>query len=363
VKGFLPMVQHLGDRLRDIFFSAGRASRIRTTNERAARRNDVIHSLVGRFTLAVIAVAATAASAFAQYPNKPIRIISPAPPGGSTDIVARMVQPGLQDSLKQPVIVEARGGAGGYIGSDAVAKAAPDGYTLLLGGAFTTITATLQKNPSYNPRKDLVPVAIVASVPNMLVGGPHLKAGSVAELIAHAKANPGKLNIGSNGVGTTLHLSGELFKLRTGIDVVHVAYKGWADCVTGLLGGQVDMMFDNLSTALPNISAGRTRPLAVASHARHRSLPDVPTLAELGVKNAEVVSWFGIMVPAATPAAIIETLDRSLRSVAQNPEFQRLVERQGMDATFYDTTAAGIFWAAEIDKWENVIKAARILPQ
>ena len=314
-------------------------------------------------TLAMVLIAATATASFGQYPSKPIKIISPAPPGGSTDIVARLVQPGLQDGLKQPVIVESRGGAGGYIGSDYVAKAAPDGYTLLLGGAFSTITATLQKNPSYNPRKDLVPIAVVATVPNMLVAGPHTKLNSVAELLALAKASPGKLNIGSNGVGTTLHLSGELFKLRTGIDIVHVAYKGWADCVTGLLGGQIDMMFDNLSTALPNITAKKSRPLAVAALNRHRTLPDVPTLDELGIKNAEVISWFGIMVPAATPPAIIDTLGRSLAVSVQTPEFQRLVERQGMDATFYGPIEAAKFWADEIDKWEGVIKAARIVTQ
>lgn len=319
--------------------------------------------LILRCGLVVLITLIGVAPVLAQYPSKVVRIIGPAPPGGSTDIVARLVQPGLQEQLKQTVIVEARGGAGGYIGSDHVAKSAPDGYTLLIGGAFTTITASLRKSPAYNPRKDLIPIAIVASVPNMLVGGPNMKAGSVAELITLAKANPGKLNIGSNGVGTTLHLSGELFKLRTGIDMVHVAYKGWADCVTGLLSGQIDVMFDNLSTALPNVTAQKTKPLAVAALARHRSLPDVPTLDELGIKNAEVLSWFGVMVPAGTPQPIIETLGRALRASVADAEFKRQVERQGMDATFYDTAEAGRFWAAEIDKWESVIKAAGIALQ
>ncbi|OFZ99565.1 MAG: hypothetical protein A3H35_03095 [Betaproteobacteria bacterium RIFCSPLOWO2_02_FULL_62_17] len=314
--------------------------------------------------MAMLAIAALSASAaFAQYPTKPVRIISPAPPGGGTELAARLVQAAMGESLKQPVIIEARGGAGGYIGSDYVAKSPPDGYTLLLGGAFTTITATLQKNPAYNPRKDLVPIAIIVSVPNILVAGPNLKANSVAELIAYAKANPGKLNIGSNGVGTTLHLSGELFKLRTGTDMLHIAYKGWADCVTGLLGGQVDLMFDNLSTALPNVTARKTRALAVAAFARHRSLPDVPTLGELGIKNAEVISWFGIMAPAATPPAVIETLGRSLKYAADQPDFPRQVQKTGMDPTFQGPAEAGKFWAAEVDKWESVIKAAGIVGQ
>jgi tripartite-type tricarboxylate transporter receptor subunit TctC len=304
-----------------------------------------------------------AAPALAQYPVKPVRIISPAPPGGGTELAARLVQNGMAEYLKQPVIIEARGGAGGYIGSDYVAKSTPDGYTILLGGAFTTITATLQKNPAYNPRKDLVPLAVIASVPNILVVGLNLKVSSVADLVALAKANPGKLNVGSNGVGTSLHLSSELFKLRTGTDMVHIAYKGWADCVTGLLGGQVDLMFDNLSTALPNVNAKKTRALAVLGYARHRSLPDVPTLAELGVKNAEVISWFGMMAPAGTPPAIMDTLARSLRAAADHPDFPGNVAKTGMDPTFQGAADAQKFWLSEVDKWENVIRAAGIVAQ
>ncbi len=319
--------------------------------------------MVLRVALMAAAAFVFATSTFAQYPNKPVRIISPAPPGGSTEIVARLVQPGMQETLRQPVIVESRGGAGGYIGSDYVAKSAPDGYTLLLGGAFTTITATLQKNPSYNPRKDLIPIAIVASVPNMLVAGPRLKANSVPELLAEARANPGKLNIGSNGVGTTLHLSGELFKLRTGVNMVHVPYKGWAECVTGLLSGQIDLMFDNLSTALPNITAHKFRALAVAAPTRHRALPDVPTLDELGIKNAEVISWFGIMAPSGTAPRVIDTLGRALKNAADNTETQRLINKQGMDVSFYGPADAGKFWIGEVDKWESVIRAAGLNAQ
>jgi tripartite-type tricarboxylate transporter receptor subunit TctC len=304
-----------------------------------------------------------ASSSLAQYPAKPVRIISPAPPGGGTELAARLVQNGMQEYLKQPVIIESRGGAGGYIGSDLVAKSTPDGYTLLLGGAFTTITATLQKNPAYSPRRDLVPLAVIASVPNILVAGPNLKANSVAELVAMAKANPGKLNVGSNGVGTTLHLSSELFKLRTGTDMLHIAYKGWADCVTGLLGGQVDLMFDNLSTALPNVTAKKTRALAVLGFSRHRSLPDVPTFNELGIRNAEVISWFGIMAPAGTPQPILDAVDRSLRHAASSAEFPRAVEKVGMDPTFQPAPEAQKFWISEVDKWESVIKAAGIVGQ
>jgi len=318
--------------------------------------------MIGRRLAAALAVLAFGASTVAaqQYPNKIIKIVSPAPPGGSTDIMARLIAPGLQEDLKQTVIVEAKGGAGGYLGSEHVAKSAPDGYTLLLGGAFTAITASLQKNPSYLPRKDLVPVAIFTSVPNLLVAGPRLKANTVAELVAEAKANPGKFNIGSNGIGTTLHLSGELFKLQTGTKIEHIAYRGWADCIAGVTGGEVDMMFDNLSTAVPLIKAGKLRPLAVAATERHRALPDVPTLGELGIKNAEVTSWFGIMAPAGTPQAVIDKLGVTFKKIADNPEFQKLVAQQGMDVTFQGPADALKFWNGEVDKWEGVIKAAGI---
>lgn len=303
--------------------------------------------------------AAAASASIAQYATKPVRIISPAPPGGSTDIVSRLIQPGLQEALKQAVIVEARGGAGGYIGSDYVTKQPADGYTLLLGGAFTTITATLQKSPSYSPRRDLIPVAIVATVPNIMIVGPNIKVNNIAEFIAFAKANPGKLNVGSNGVGTTLHLSGELFKLRTGIDMVHIAYKGWADCVTGLLGGQIDLMFDNLSTAMPNVVAGKTRAFAVMSPARHRLLPSVPTFDELGIRNAEVISWFGIMVPAGTPQPIIDTLGRIIRTNAETADFQDKVAKLGMDAAAMGPVESQKFWIGEVDKWEAVVRASQ----
>ncbi|HWL03637.1 MAG TPA: tripartite tricarboxylate transporter substrate binding protein [Xanthobacteraceae bacterium] len=321
--------------------------------------------MIGRRLAAALAVLAFGASTVAaqQYPNKIIKIVSPAPPGGSTDIMARLIAPGLQEDLKQTVIVEAKGGAGGYLGSEHVAKSAPDGYTLLLGGAFTAITASLQKNPSYLPRKDLVPVAIFTSVPNLLVAGPRLKANTVAELVAEAKANPGKFNIGSNGIGTTLHLSGELFKLQTGTKIEHIAYRGWADCIAGVTGGEVDMMFDNLSTAVPLIKAGKLRPLAVAATERHRALPDVPTLGELGIKNAEVTSWFGIMAPAGTPQAVIDKLGVTFKKIADNPEFQKLVAQQGMDVTFQGPADALKFWNGEVDKWEGVIKAAGITAQ
>lgn len=320
--------------------------------------------LTVRAAAAAVLLAMAPGVALAQaYPSRMIKIVSPAPPGGSTDIVSRLVQPGLQEGLQQTVIVEARGGAGGYVGSEYVTKSPADGYTLLLGGAFTAITATLQKKPGYVPRRDLVPVAIFASVPNALVAGPRLKANSVAELVALAKEKPGTLNVGSNGVGTTLHLSSELFKLQAGINLVHIAYRGWADCVAGLTSGEIDLMFDNISSALPNANAGKTRLLAVAAKERYRAAPQVPTLAEAGVQNAEVVSWFGIMVRSDTPQPVIDTLSRVFKAMSEKPEFQRQIREQGMEATYYGPEEARKFWNAEIDKWEGVIKASGIVAQ
>ena len=299
----------------------------------------------------------------AQYPSKLIRIVSPAPPGGGTDIIARSVGPMLQTALRQTVIVENRGGAGGYLGAEFTAKAPPDGHTLVVSGAFVAVTALLHKSPAYDPRTDLVPVAVFASVPNMLVAGPRLQANSVAELIAEAKANPGKLNMGSNGVGTALHLTGELFQIRSGVRFVHVPYRGWADAVAALTTGEVDLMFDNVSTGLPNVRAGKTRALAVAAPERNRSLPQVPTLAETGVPNAEVISWFGLMVPRGTPKDVIAILDQTLKGIADDATFQGEISKQGLDVTYMGADAAAKFWDSEINKWASVIKAANIVAE
>lgn len=331
-----------------------------TANGTAGRRAATPLVAILVCAAATLSMTSFATAQNAAHPNRMIKIVSPAPPGGGTDIMARLIQPQIEKALGQTVIVEARGGAGGYIGSEYVARSPADGYTLLIGGAFTTITATLQKKPSYAPRTDLTPVAVVGSVPNVLVAGPRLKANSVAELVAAAKAAPGQLNVGSNGVGTSIHLSGELFKLQTGVVMQHIAYKGWADCVRGLLGGELDVMFDNVSTAIPNVLAGKSRALAVTSSTRHRSLPDVPTLEEAGVKGAEVMSWFGLMAPAATPRPIVEQIGAVLAKAAQDPEFQAQVHKQGLDVTFKGPAEAMAFWLGEIDKWEKVVKAANI---
>ena len=231
---------------------------------------------ISRRTFGGLALAALAAPrAFAQqFPSKFIKIVSPAPPGGGTDIIARGVQPHLQAMLGQPVIVENKGGAGGYLGIEYTSKSPPDGYTFSVSGAFAIITSLLHKMPAYDPHENLLPLAVMASVPNMLVAGPRLKQKSVAELIAYAKANPGKIDMGSNGVGTSLHLTGELFQVQTGAKFTHVPYRGWADCMAALTTGEVDIMFDNVSTSIPNIKAGKIRAFAIAGPKRHPTLPE-----------------------------------------------------------------------------------------
>jgi len=315
-----------------------------------------------RAVVAALALVAASGAALAQqYPSRNIiKIVSPAPPGGSTDLIARQVQPPLQELLKQTVIVEAHGGAGGYIGAQYVAKAPADGYTLLISGAFVGISALLHKTPAYDVRNDLVPVGTFASVPNMVVVGPRLKDDSIAELIADAKARPGKIDMASNGVGTTIHLAGELFQIRSGVKFTHVPYRGWADAVAALTGGETDIMFDNASTAVPSIKAGKTRALAIAGPRRYAPLPDVPTLAEAGVKDAEVVSWFGMMVPRGTPPDVIAALDKAFGEIAKTDAFKEGIEKQGYDVTYLDAKASQAFWNNEIDKWSAVVKAANI---
>src|SRR5690349_12578544 len=242
----------------------------------------------------------------ATYPTKPIRLIVPFPPAGTTDILARAVAQKLSETWGQQVVVDNHPGAGGNIGSDIVAKASPDGYTLLMGTVGThAINPSLYAKMPYDHVKDFAPVILVAGVPNVLVVNPALPVKSVQELIVYGKANPGKLNFASSGNGTSIHLSGELFKTMTGIQMTHVPYKGSSPALTDLIAGQVQLMFDNLPSSLQFIKAGKLRALAVTSLERSSALPDVPTLAESGLPGFEVSSWFGVLAPAGTPNDII----------------------------------------------------------
>jgi len=305
---------------------------------------------------AVLALLATGAWGQA-YPAKPIRLVVPFPAGGTTDILARAVGQKLTEAWGQPVVVDNRPGAGGNIGAELVAKAASDGYTLLMGTVGThAINASLYAKMPYDHIKDFAPVILVAGVPNVLVVNPAVPVNSVQELIAYAKANPGRLNFASSGSGTSIHLSGELFKVMAGVQMTHIPYKGSAPALQDLIGGQVQLMFDNLPSALPQIKGGKLRALAVTSAARAAALPDVPTVAEAGLPGFEASSWFGVLAPAGTPVAIIARLNAEIAKWLASPEAREKLASQGANAAGGSPEDFAKHIAAETAKWQKVVK-------
>lgn len=316
--------------------------------------------ILGLALAALFAIAGVAAQAQTQtFPTKPIKIVVPFPPGGTTDVLARVIGQEMTKSWGQQVIVDNRPGAGGNTGSDVVAKSPADGYTLLMGTVGTHgINVSLYKKMPYDAVKDFAPVTLVASVPNLLVVHPSVPAKSVKELISHAKANPGKLNFASAGNGTSIHLSGEMFKTMTGVQMQHVPYKGSAPAVTDLLGGQVNMMFDNMPSALPHVKGGKLRALAVTSAKRSPAAPDVPTMAEAGVPGYEATSWFGILAPAGTPKDIVTKLNKEIARILAMPEIKEKLSAQGAEPVGNTPEQFAAHIKAEIKKWEGVVKAS-----
>ena len=313
--------------------------------------------ILKRWALGLL-LAVVAGGAWAQaYPVKPIRLVVPFPPGGATDIHARAVAQKLTDAWGQSVIVDNRPGAGGNIGSELVAKAAPDGYTLEMGTVGThAINASLYSKMPYDHVRDFAPVILVAGVPNVLVVNPGLPVNSVQELIAYAKANPGKLNFASSGSGTSIHLAGELFKVMAGVQMTHVPYKGSSPALQDLLGGQVQLMFDNLPPSLPHIKAGKLRALGVTSATRAPALPDVPTIAESGLPGFEASSWFGVLAPAGTPPAIIAKLNAEIAKWLDTPEAKEKMLALGANAAGGTPEDFAKHIAAETAKWAKVVK-------
>ena len=309
--------------------------------------------------LAFSALAAAPMAGAQAYPAKPIRIVVPFPPGGATDILARAVAQKLTDAWGQAVVVDNRPGAGGNIGSEIVAKAAPDGYTLEMGTVGThAINASLYAKMPYDHVKDFAPVILVAGVPNVLVVNPTLPVNSVQELIAYAKANPGKLNFASSGNGTSIHLAGELFKVMAGVQMTHIPYKGSAPALQDLIGGQVQLMFDNLPPSLPHIKAGKLRALAVTSATRSSALPDTPTIAESGLPGFEASSWFGVLAPAGTPPAIIARLNAEIGAWLASAEAKEKMLALGANIGGGSPEDFARHIAAETAKWQKVVKAS-----
>ncbi len=312
------------------------------------------------FALAAVAAAGTlsmvpfAAYAQAAFPSKPITIIVPFSAGGTTDILARVVGQFMSTDLGQPVVIDNRAGAGGNIGGQAAARATADGYTIFMGTVGThAINQALYKKMPFDPIKDFAPLSRVAMVPNLLVANPSQPYKNVKELIAYAKANPGKVNFGSSGSGSSIHLSGELFKQMAGVDMQHVPYRGSAPAVSDLLGGQISIMFDNMPSAIAHVKGGKLRALAVTTAKRS---PAVPTIAESGVPGYEATSWFGLLAPAGTPAPVIAKLNASILKALANPEVKKKLAEQGAEAAGEKPEQFAAFIAAETAKWGKVVK-------
>ncbi|MCC7328349.1 MAG: tripartite tricarboxylate transporter substrate binding protein [Burkholderiales bacterium] len=314
-----------------------------------------------RFTLAAAGAALLPAVAGAQeaWPAKPIRVVVPFPPGGATDIIGRVVAAELGKAFGVSAVVENRAGAGGNIGSELVARSAPDGFTLLIGTVGTHgINTSLYSKLSFDPVKDFAPVTLVATVPNVLVVHPSVPANNVRELVALLKSRPGRLNYASSGNGTSIHLSGELFKSMTRTFMTHIPDRGSSPAVADLLAGQVDLMFDNLPSSLQYIKAGRLRALGVTSAKRAVALPDVPTIAEAGVPGYEASSWFGLVAPAGTPAAIVQKLQQSLSRSLAAPDVREKLQGQGADPVGNTPEAFAQYIQDEIAKWAKVVRAS-----
>ncbi|HEX4942817.1 MAG TPA: tripartite tricarboxylate transporter substrate binding protein [Usitatibacteraceae bacterium] len=313
-------------------------------------------------SLIAVTLLFAAGGAMAQYPNKSIKLIVPYPPGGATDVIGRVLAQRLSTALGQQVIIDNRGGAGGNIGAEAVAKSAPDGYTLLMGALTShSIMATLEKGTlRYDLARDLVPVAVVGSVPLVWVVYPPLPVNSLKELVAYAKANPGKLTYASSGAGAPQRMCAELFRLKIGADMIHVPYKGSGPAMGDLVGGQVVTMCETVPASLQLIKAGKLRALAVTTAQRISQLPDVPTAAEAGTPGIEVSSLFGVMAPAGTPAPIIARLNAELQKILATPEAQEQLLQQGAYAVQMSPEQSAARIRQEIDLWARVIQEAKI---
>jgi len=317
-----------------------------------------------RVTLAIAVSAclvAAATTALAQgYPSRPIRVVVPFTPGTGMDIIARNVGPKLSERLGQPVVIDNRPGASGNLGAELVAKSAPDGHTVMVSGNPLITSPHLYRNVPFKPLADFAPISLAAWGTMMLVAHPGTRINSVADLVAQAKASPGKISYGSPGIGTPHHMSMELFKDLTGTNLLHVPYKGTAGAVTDTLGGQINVMFMPIHVAMPFVKAGRLKALAVGSTKRHPTAPELPTLQELGIKGAEVDVWYAFLAPKGTPGAVLGKLGTELRSILAQPELKTLFGNQGMDAASSTPAELITLMRREDSRWAAIIKKNNI---
>ena len=295
-----------------------------------------------------------------DFPTKQIRLIVPFPPGGPNDIIARVVGQRMSEIIKQPLVIDNRGGQGGVLGTDVVAKAAPDGYTIGIVSASSLVISPTMDKVAYNVQKDFAPVTLVTTVPEMLVVATNVPAKNMAELVALAKAQPGKLNFASAGIGGLPHLAGELFKLTARIDIVHVPYRGAAPAINDLLGQQVQMTFLDLPVILPQIKAGMLRPIALGAPERATTAPDVPTTAEVGMPDLLIENWYGMIAPAGTPEKIVTTLNRVANEAMNDPSVKAKLAEQGLTVAGNTPEQFRDFLDSETKKWARVIKDAGV---
>ena len=302
---------------------------------------------------------ALASPALAQaWPTKPVKLVVPYPPGGPTDIVARVIGQRLQAQTGQPFVVENRAGAGGNTGAEAVARSAPDGYTLLVATTAHAINPSLFKSLGYQFSRDFAPISQLTSGPLVVVVNPALPAKTIGELIALAKADPGKLNFASSGNGQSTHLAAELFNSMAGTQIKHVPYKGSAPALADTIGGQTQLMFDTMLSAMPHVRAGKLRALAVTSAKRSPAAPELPTVAEAGLPGFEAIAWNGLLAPAGTPRDVLAKVGAELRTAMDQPEVRERFEAQGFAAAYSTPEAFSAFIGAEIEKWGRVVKAS-----
>lgn len=317
------------------------------------------HTFLGLAT-ALLSLSASAADKAQDYPGKPIKLVVPFAAGGTTDVLARMLGQHLTAAWGQPVVVENKPGAGATLGANQVAQAAPDGYTLLVGATHHTIAQNVYSKLPYDIDADFAPVSVIAVVPNMLVVNAKVPAHSVDEFIALAKAQPGKLNYGSAGAGTAHHLIGEMFKMRAGVDLAHIPYGGSAPAVADLVGGRIDLMFDTVTSGLSQVQAGKTRALAVTTAKRSSALPDVPALGEAALPGFDVGTWFGILAPAGTPAAIVAKLQDEIRKMAESPALGRQMRDMGAEPVGNGSQAMAEQIKAELASFRQIAEEQQL---
>ncbi len=316
----------------------------------------------GLTALAVLTLATAAPlAAWAQaYPDKPVKFLVPYPPGGGTDVIARIVQQKFQAALGQQIVIENKGGAGGSVGTEVVAKAAPDGYTVLFTLSSHTINPAIFPKLNYDTIKDFEPVGLVASLPQILVAGPQFKANTVAEMTEMAKAAPGSVSFASVGNGSPGHLAGELQSIRTGVKLTHIPYRGGGPAVTDVMGGQVPTLWVSIPAAAQFVKTGKLKALAVSTLKRSAAFPNVPTMQEAGIADFEVDSWYAMFVPAKTPRAVIERLNKALNEVVADPEIRERLLAQGAEGVGGTPEKLGQTVAAELPKWAKLAKDAAI---